>query len=343
MIEYGICAPDAVSWWIPLAVLFGTFGAAYVLVGVVLELLRYRRILDHPTPRGSHTVSTPRGGGWGIVLTIVPAWLALSIPGGNLSRMVPIILALLLLAGVSWVDDRRGLNPAARLVAQGAAVAAGLTVVPENAMIFQGWLPMFWDRMFTGLAWLWFINLFNFMDGIDGLAGSEATMVGIGWIMIAAMADMDPIYAMQATAIIGAAAGFLIWNWRPAKVFMGDVGSVPLGFALGWMLIILAAEGGQFWAALILPLVFLADASITLVRRFLCGKPLWKAHNEHFYQRAVQRGREHDQVVRMVIAANVLLLAAAVAAVYVGWPMMLVAVAIVAVLFWNFSTVQTSP
>src|SRR5262249_988511 len=156
----------------------------------------------------------------------------------------------------------RGLSPAIRLLAQFGAVALGLWMLPHGA-IFQGWLPTGPDAIAAALLWVWFVNLFNFMDGIDGIAGSEAAAIGIG---ISLVAVGDAGLAWPAAAIIGAALGFLMWNWMPARIFLGDVGSVPLGYLLGYLLYRLTLHG-QWQAALILPLYFLADATITLLRR----------------------------------------------------------------------------
>ncbi|MBO0738870.1 MAG: glycosyl transferase, partial [Alphaproteobacteria bacterium] len=160
----------------------------------------------------------------------------------------------------------------------------------------------------AGLLWVWWINLFNFMDGIDGLAASEAAAIGSGLLLFGlcgAGAGSEP--ALLAAAVIGAALGFLVWNWSPARIFLGDVGSVPLGYLLGFLLLDLAGRG--FWKiALILPLYFIADATITLVRRLLRGERVWKAHREHYYQQAVRYGLGHAAVVRLVITADILLI-----------------------------------
>src|SRR5580704_17593169 len=146
------------------------------------------------------------------------------------------------------------------------------------------------------------------MDGIDGLAGSEAAAIGAGLLLFASIgAGADPALRTLAAVVTGAAIGFLVWNWSPAWIFFGDVGSVPLGYVLGFLLLDLAVRG--FWKiALILPLYFLADATITLARRLLRGERVWEAHREHFYQQAVRRGLGHAAVVERVIAADLVLI-----------------------------------
>ncbi len=297
--------------------ILGTFVASWLLTGRVLAYLRRRAILDHPNDRSSHSIPTPRGGGWGVMLTLLPAWALVALTSDGGLRVVPVLIGAAALMAVSWMDDRRGLGPAPRFLAQIAAVAAGLTALPADGLVFQGLLPLWADRLVAAVGWLWFVNLFNFMDGIDGLAGSEAATIGAGLALVVAVGGLDPAYGLYGLAAAGAAMGFLMWNWHPAKLFMGDVGSVPLGFTLGWLLLAVAASG--LWAAaLLVPAYFLADATFTLLRRLVEGKKVWQAHREHFYQKATQRGRSHAQVVRLVLALNAALLALAVVSVLLG-------------------------
>lgn len=267
-------------------------------------------MLDRPNERSSHVVPTPRGGGIAVIGVSVVAWLALVAGGIAPPRAVPVALVAAGLALVSWFDDLRGLSPGIRLLAQFVAVAAGVWALPHGA-IFQGWLPLELDAIAVALIWVWFVNLFNFMDGIDGIDGSEAAAIGLGIVLVAgAGGGVDLSIAAPAAAIAAAALGFLVWNWAPARIFLGDVGSVPLGYLLGFPLFELALRG-QWRAALILPLYFLADATLTLVRRLARGERVWQAHREHFYQRAVLSGLSHDAVVLRVIAANIVLIACA--------------------------------
>jgi UDP-N-acetylmuramyl pentapeptide phosphotransferase/UDP-N-acetylglucosamine-1-phosphate transferase len=186
------------------------------------------------------------------------------------------------------------------LLAQAAAVVIGILVLPGPRDLLY--------LAAIGFLWIWWINLFNFMDGIDGLAGSEAAAIGAGLLLFGSVgAGADPALQALVAAVTGAAIGFLVWNWSPARVFLGDVGSVPLGYVLGFLLLGWAVHG--YWKiALVLPLYFLADATITLARRLLRGERIWQAHREHFYQLAVRRGLSHAAVIKRVIAANLVLI-----------------------------------
>jgi UDP-N-acetylmuramyl pentapeptide phosphotransferase/UDP-N-acetylglucosamine-1-phosphate transferase len=277
----------------------------------LIPLLRRASVIDRPNERSSHIAPMPRGGGIAVVCAVLLAWLALIAWGPVSPTMLVVLFGAGLLAVVSWLDDLRGLSPAIRLPVQLIAVALGMIAAAPAGPVFQGWLPPWLDTVAAALLWLWFVNLFNFMDGIDGLAGSEAVAIGLGLVLFAGIgAGGDPGVAVLAAALAVAALGFLVWNWAPAQIFLGDVGSVPLGYLLGFLLLVVAGLG-HWKVALILPLYFLADATITLLHRLARGERVWQAHREHFYQRAVRRGLGHAAIVRRVVAVNIVLIACA--------------------------------
>ncbi len=298
------------------AICFAVVAAAatWALTGGLVRLLRARAIRDHPNERSSHERPVPRGGGIALIGVALACWAVAASLGEPAWSVVRPILGLCFgLALVSWADDLRGLPPLPRLTAQAAAVVIALLTVPLGPW-FPGPVQPILMAVLAGLTWLWFINLFNFMDGIDGIAGVEAASIAGGVALVAAVAGMTDGTPLLGAALAGAALGFLAWNWQPAKLFLGDVGSVPLGFLLGWMLLSLAAHG--YWAAaLILPGYFLADASWTLARRAIRGAPVWRAHREHVYQQAVQAGASHAQVSAAVAIANLALVVCAAASV----------------------------
>lgn len=288
-------------------------GALAASAGLLCWLLTglYRRAmvangrLEAPNERSMHVAPVPVGAGVAIVAVAVCLW---PLSQGFALQGRSIILGTVLagLATLSWMDDRHGLSPAVRLSAQVLAVAVLLASLEPQVRVLPP-LPLALERLVLGLAWLWFINLFNFMDGIDGLAGSEAVAVAGGYLAIGALAGFaGPLW--QLTLIVAAATtGYLVWNWPPARVFMGDAGSIPLGFLFGWLMIDLALHG-QWPAAVILPLYFAADATLTLAKRVLAGRKPWEAHREHFYQRAVLGAATPAGVVWRVGVANAALL-----------------------------------
>ena len=298
------------SWGVYPAVALAVTFATWIGTGQVLRVLERRAILDHPNERSSHRVPTPRGGGLVLVPVVLVTWIAIAISTNALDRLWPVIVAGAALAAVSWRDDLRGLGAGPRLLAQAAAVAAGIFVLPGIGQTFQGVLPPALDIVVTAAIWLWFINIFNFMDGIDGISGTEAACICGGVFLFALIGNWDNGIGLYALTVTAAALGFLRWNWQPARVFLGDVGSVPLGYLIGWLLLSVAAKG-QWSPALLLPMYYLADATLTLLRRLSRGERVWHAHRKHFYQRAVRRGLSHAKVVSAILCANVVLVACA--------------------------------
>ena len=223
--------------------------AALIGTGGALRYLR-SRVLDIPNDRSSHAVPTPKGAGLAVIPVVLVAWAAANY--GLSGPFMPWLLGSALALGlVSWIDDRRDLSQLVRLAAQVLVVGILLYFWPDERLVLQGLAPFWLDRLFTGLAWIWFINLFNFMDGIDGISGVETIALGLGASLVFGFGGGAPIFGLFGAAIAGAALGFLWWNWQPAKVFLGDVGSVPLGLLLGWLLLELAVAGQ--WAAATFP------------------------------------------------------------------------------------------
>ena len=240
-----------------VVVVAGLAAAASALgTGVALRVARGRAILDHPNSRSSHAAPTPTGAGIAVVAVIVFEWLVIwgltgAAPDTGLTYPVPLLCLLAaVLAAVSWYDDLRGLSPILRLVVQVAVILIAMSALSAHGRIFQGVLPYGLDVAVTAYIWLWFVNLTNFMDGIDGITGVEVGSIGIGvailapLIVAAGLAQsllVSSSLMLYATVLAAAAIGFLVWNWQPAKIFLGDVGSVPLGFLGGWLLLEAAA------------------------------------------------------------------------------------------------------
>jgi len=287
-------------------ILLGTALVSAIAVGFLRRALIGWQILDHPNERSSHRQATPRGAGLALLAVVLPIWLLAALfVGGAQESNWQIAVGALSLAAISWLDDLRGVTPVVRLMVQIAAAAAAIALL--RSPVFQGLLPPLWDGIAAVLLLVWFTNLFNFMDGIDGLAGVEATAIGLGLFLMGKLTGGFTAEHWQALAIAGAGLGFLAWNWSPARIFLGDVGSVPIGFMLGWLLLA-AASQGAWAAAIILPLYYLADATLTLLRRLGQSANILRPHRQHFYQRAVRRGHSHAKVSGLVAALNLALI-----------------------------------
>jgi UDP-N-acetylmuramyl pentapeptide phosphotransferase/UDP-N-acetylglucosamine-1-phosphate transferase len=271
------------SPWI--AALCMALAALAVCALILLTLLRtgyaWRLATDIPNERSLHTRPTPRVGGWGIVPVSVVGMLA-----GTPALWLAAVLAAAL-AAVSQIDDRRGLPARVRFGAHVLAVALLIVLNPAP-------VP-WWALCGVGFLMVWLVNLYNFMDGSDGLAGGMA-LIGFGGYAVAALSGPVPQIdvGIASATIAGAAAGFLLFNFHPARVFLGDSGSIPLGFlagALGYWGWLRGTWPVWFPALVFSP--FIVDASVTLARRLARGEKFWQAHREHYYQRMVQSGIGH--------------------------------------------------
>ena len=247
----------------------------------------HRRLLDQPGERRSHAVATPRGGGIAIVVALLVAlgWLLLRNPAQT-AYLAAAAIGLILVAGIGWIDDHRPLSPWLRLavhVLAAAILALGVHAESGNAVL--------------SLAAMWLalvlVNVWNFMDGIDGLATSQAALAGIGYALYSGLDSS----AWLAIALASACAGFLPFNLPRARIFLGDVGSGALGFALATVVVGMAGQAGRAAPVLLLPLsAFLIDATLTLSARMLRGERWWQPHVQHAYQHWARRIGRHGVV-----------------------------------------------
>lgn len=315
-----------------------TYLLSHFATGWIVRILRRRAVFDHPNHRSSHIRPTPRGGGIAVIAILVIAWGHFGILEPSVAPPLLLVLGLAVsLAVMGWIDDLRGLSPFLRLAIQAVIVSIGLWALPGGSF-FHGALPVWFENTILALFWLWFVNVFNFMDGIDGITGAESVAIGFGVAAISLVVALEPSLSLYGLTLAATALGFLRWNWQPAQVFLGDVGSIPMGFLIGWLLISLASTG--YWVpALILPLYYLADATITLFRRLLRREKLWQAHRSHFYQKAAGGPRTHAATVRRVIVTNaILIILATLAAKFPNIELfaLIFAVGIVSCLLWTF-------
>ncbi len=267
-------------------------GISALATWLALAYARRRNLIDHPGERRSHAVATPRGGGIGIAIALLAGCALLLATGrGPTMAMASFATGLVLVAGIGWIDDHRPLSPWLRLAVQclaGALLAWGMHGVEGRwgwALLTLGLVPVL-------------VNVWNFMDGIDGLAASQAMLAAV------ACAWLAPGIAPLALALAVACAAFLPFNFPHARIFLGDAGSGTLGYALAALVAGAAPELGVPMAALLLlPLsAFLVDASLTLVSRVAAGERWWQPHVSHVYQRWVRTGRSHAFVTSVYVA-----------------------------------------
>jgi UDP-N-acetylmuramyl pentapeptide phosphotransferase/UDP-N-acetylglucosamine-1-phosphate transferase len=299
--------------------------------------------LARPNARSSHQDPTPQGGGIAVIVaTLFTLWGALILlprPEHDQTIMLLTLTAAALLLGiVGAIDDVRSLPPGPRLIAQAVAVAALIAAFPAELRLFPE-LSWWIERVVLFVAGIWFVNVVNFMDGIDWMTVAEFVPVCAALILMATAEGLDWLSALLASALLGAITGFAPFNKPIAKLFLGDVGSLPAGLLLGWLLLQLAAKG-QLIAALILPLYYVADATITVARRITKGEPFWQAHRKHFYQRALANGFSVPEVIARVFAVNIALAILALIAMFaqnVAFPALLLAAALVGWLLRAFA------
>jgi UDP-N-acetylmuramyl pentapeptide phosphotransferase/UDP-N-acetylglucosamine-1-phosphate transferase len=260
-----------------------------------------RRLLDEPGERRSHSIATPRGGGIAIVLALLVGigWLVVRTAAPN-AFLGAAAIGLMLVAGVGWIDDHRPLSPWLRLAVH--VVAA--TVLALGVLAQGGDIALVVAAFCSALV---LVNIWNFMDGIDGLATSQAALVAAGYAIYAGAGTATWL----ALGIVAACAGFLPFNLPRARIFLGDVGSGALGFSLAVVLVGVAGHGHGPWLVLLMPLsAFLVDAALTLAARILRRERWWQPHVQHAYQHwARQKGRH-----------------SVVTAAYAGWTLVAIAI-----------------
>jgi UDP-N-acetylmuramyl pentapeptide phosphotransferase/UDP-N-acetylglucosamine-1-phosphate transferase len=298
-----------------LLLTFVAAAAAGLLSGVMTSAIRpllLRVALAKPNARSSHRIPTPQGGGIAVVAaTLVVATASIALVGTSDARIpFAVFGATLFIAAVGFADDVRSIQVLPRLLLQGAAVAVVILAAPESLRIVPA-CPLWIERALLLLAGLWFVNLVNFMDGLDLMTVAEIVPITGAVVLLGWLSDLPASTILVAAALFGAMLGFAPFNRPVAKIFLGDVGSLPIGLLVGWCLLQLAWHQ-QFAAALLLPLYYLADATVTLLRRMARREPFWAAHRSHFYQRATDNGFSVSRVVSEVFALNIVLAALAV-------------------------------
>lgn len=310
-----------------------------LLTGIVRKLALAHGLLDVPNARSSHSAVTPRGGGVSMALVTTAASVVLALLGTlQLNLLVTLVGGGTAVAVIGFLDDRHAASAGIRLAVHFAAAFW--------ALIWIGGLPsLLFDDQILHLGWagdvlavlgiVWTLNLFNFMDGIDGIAASEGAFVAGGGALLTLLVGSSAGISAVGLVLGGTCVGFLLWNWPPAKIFMGDVGSGYLGFVIGVLALAATRDNpSALWTWVILGAVFFVDATVTLVRRLLRGERIYEAHRSHAYQWLARRWGSHKRVTTAVLVLNVVWLfpCALFATLYPNRAMWISAVALVPVI-----------
>ena len=288
----------------------GALVVSALLTGAVRRFALSQGVLDLPNERSSHSKATPRGGGVSVVLTVTGASIALALVGALQKGPLLALLGGIAVATVGFVDDRRAVAPSVRFVvhvAAGVWAVAALGGLPPlrigTAIVDLGWS----GHSLAVLGIVWTLNLFNFMDGIDGIAASEAVFVTLAGAMLGLLGGGKTDLSTLELVFAAACVGFLLWNWPPAKIFMGDVGSGYLGYVVAVLALASTRDNAiALWVWLILGGVFFVDATVTLVRRVIRGEPIHRAHRSHAYQWLARRWGSHRRVTLVVLMLNLI-------------------------------------
>jgi UDP-N-acetylmuramyl pentapeptide phosphotransferase/UDP-N-acetylglucosamine-1-phosphate transferase len=294
--------------------------AAVICAGLIVLLrpLLQRYALARPNARSSHVTPTPQGGGIAVMAATTVAAVLIGLFGApGLGSAIPIVLsAAFCLAAVGMIDDLRPIEVVPRLALQFVVVTVLMASLPSQIRFLET-IPLWLERGLLILGLLWFVNLVNFMDGLDWMTVAEMLPMTVALAAFAFFGKAPSEVLPIALALAGALLGFAPFNRPVARLFLGDVGSLPIGLLTGWCLIELASHQ-HVVAALLLPLYYLADATITLFRRVAAGDRFWDAHRSHFYQRATDNGFSVRRVVTDVFLLNLLLAGLATTSIAAG-------------------------
>lgn len=276
-------------------------------VGLLRRWLVHHQLFAVPNDRSSHDIPTPHGAGAVMVSVILFCWLGLMVKHHVPVIYYGVLASAAVLAVLSWVDDHGHIPFLRRLMVHIIAAIIGVVTLPDSAVIFSEWMPLWMERSLMAIGLVWFMNLFNFMDGIDGMLGSLTATI------VAGVAIITPLWLdwQLSLVIIPVAIAFLCWNWMPAKIFSGDVGSIAIGYLVGWLLLRLALSGHPV-PAVILAAYPIVDTTFTLLRRITQGERFWIPHRRHFFQKAVRSGLTHAQVVSAILVMQAVMIVLAI-------------------------------
>ncbi|XVN41571.1 MAG: glycosyltransferase family 4 protein [Rickettsia endosymbiont of Argas persicus] len=299
-----------------------SFVATTILTYILTKYFKAIGLVDVPSQRHSHDKITPRGGGLAIVLVIIITLSCFEyIITGVLTNPLKISPLLFIIASISFLDDLRPVPALIRLIVHliCSAFAIYLFIPLDFAVNIN--IPIYLIFIALVIVLSGFVNIYNFMDGIDGMSCIESIHLSSTILILCLLQFQelaDPYFILSMNIIIlGCSIGFLIFNWQPAKIFLGDVGSISLGFLLGLCLLLLATTNiNLFIACFIASLYYLTDAVLTILIRLVNKEKIWQPHLKHFFQKAVRKGKSHKRVVSIIAICNVFLMVLSVSSLY---------------------------
>lgn len=320
-----------------------SFIATSFLTWLLISSLPSFGVVDIPNPRRVHSRITPRGGGLAIVIVVIIDLIAYEyFSTKTLINSIKIVPLLLIISSISFLDDLISIPIFVRLIFHIICSTIAIFLFLFPVVLFHHELPLYIDFMLSIIGLIVFLNIYNFLDGIDGISGAESIHLSIT-ILILCYLKSDIIININFIIvlniiILACSIGFLIFNWHPAKIFLGDVGSISLGFLLGLCLLLISASSVHlFVASSIASLYYLADGGLTILIRLVNKEKIWQPHLKHFFQQAVKNGKSHKEVVSRIIICNMLLMVLSIISLYFPLLSIIFAILVVMVTIINFA------
>ncbi len=314
-----------------------------LLTRILIKKLSYLGVVDKPGDRRAHKKITPRGGGLSVVAVLIIGFIAFEYLSTNVfiesQKIIPIFS---LIAAISFLDDLKTIRVFFRLITH--LICAGLSIYLflYPRLLFHGLFPMGIDFILATICLVGFLNIYNFLDGIDGITAAESihlsiTLLILCYLRFNTIINVNFIIAI-ATITLACSIGFLIFNWHPAMIFLGDVGSISLGFLIGLCLLLISASTIElFIASGIASLYYIADGSLTIFIRLINKERIWQPHLKHFFQKAIKKGMTQKQVVHRIIICNSLLMVFSISSLVYPVISSILAATIVMVTLINFA------
>ena len=299
-----------------------SFAGSLLATWILMKRLEFWGLVDKPGARRIHTSTTPRGGGIGFVVIMVLGFTIFEyILTKNFQNSIKILPIFLLIATISFIDDLRAVSIGSRLLVHFIVAVTAIYLFLYPFPLFHHELPYYVDFILAVLGLVAFLNIYNFLDGIDGITAVQSihlavTIIALCMIKIDVILNANLIITI-ALITLAYSIAFIMFNWHPAKIFLGDVGSISIGFLLGLCLLMISASGERLFAACsIASLYYLADGGITILIRLTNKEKIWQPHLKHFFQKAVKRGMTHKQVVCRIAICNFFLMLLSINALY---------------------------